>query len=329
MTTIVYIGNFEPSHSTENHYASSFEALGHVVVRAQEPSRGPGSRRFLRQVGEAVARQRADLLLYTRTWGLPPESEQLWRDVEQAGCITAAVHLDRWMGLGREHEVREQTMFRMGHVFTADGDAGPMYEAAGVNHHWLRAGVYKPECYDSDQVDARWVGKRVAFVGSAPTERGGNYHDEWPHRRILVEQLRDWYGDAFVHIGNGGDYTAPDGHQTLRGDDLNRFYRTVPVIVGDSCFAERGTYYWSDRAYETWGRGGFLIHPYIEALEYELGSYPSWHVGRYDELRAQIDRWLSEPNQREDRRVEMARHVRAACTYENRATEMLTVLGLT
>jgi hypothetical protein len=319
---LVYIGNFDPSHSTENHYAASLELLGHRVWRMQEPAGPAGGLHFIRRVRNMVRETRADLLLYTRTWGMPPGAATvLWREVEAMDCTTAAVHLDRWQGLMREHEVASQAMFRMQYVFTADGDAEEMYRAAGVNHHWLRPGVFEPECYDAER-DPSLESYDVAFVGSAPTKRGGNYHPEWGHRAEMVAHLRDWYGDRFLHIGNGGD------RSTVRGDALNRAYATISVIVGDSCLVTRGGRYWSDRVYETWGRGGFLVHPQVDALAEEIGDYPSWDVGDWDGLREEVDGWISDAEYRDEMRQRIGGFVREHCTYTQRAAELLLVAGL-
>lgn len=326
---IIYIGNFVPPHSTENHYALSFEALGHEVIRAQEPSSQAGVLRWLRVLTDEVVREQPALLLYTRTWGLPmAPAVALWRAAEEAGAVTAAVHLDRWLGLNREREVLEQPMFRMQHVFTADGDAQQMYRDAGINHHWLSPGVYEGECYDADP-DSEWAGRwDVAFVGSAPDRGQGNYHEEWPHRGELVAQLRTVYGDRFVHVGNGGDLANNHDRPNLRGDDLNRFYASVPIIVGDSIFARRDALYWSDRVPETWGRGGFLIHPEITELQNEIGLYPCWEVGDWEGLHKTIRYWLEYERDRWVLRDAIASRVRERCTYTVRALELLQTAGL-
>jgi hypothetical protein len=328
MSTVAYVGNFGPPHSTENHYAASFDALGWDVIAIQEDElihSGQDQEHL-----QSLVRTRAiDLLLHTRTWGLPePWATNLWRAAEANGTPTAAVHLDVWHGLAREGEVGQDSMFRMGTVFTADGDHEDEFEAAGINHEWLRAGVYHAECYDGTP-DPEWEGRwDVAFVGSAPTTRGGNYHDEWSHRRELVARLEDWYGDRFVHVGNGGHLANNTDRPNLRGDDLNRFYASVPVTVGDSCNVTPHGRYWSDRVYEAPGRGGFLIHPWVEAIEDELGAYPCWPVGHWEKLHDVIEGWLHNPESREAKRRQIAERVREHCTYRERVGEMLDVLGI-
>lgn len=314
---IAYLGTFGAAHSTENHYARSFEALGHEVVRLQEnhPEWWP-------------THEPPDLLLYTRVYD-HPDAGRLVRDAKERGIHTAAVHLDIFRGLDREHQVASQAMFQVDDLFTADGDATEWYAERGIRHHWLRAGVLASEAYDAPPSED-WAGKwDVAFVGSAPSNQaGGNYHPEWPHRYELVQHLRQWYGPRFVHVGNGGDIGNNYDRPNVRGHDLNMLYGSVPVIVGDTLGAHAGSRYWSDRAYETWGRGGFLVHPRIDALSQELGGPPMWEVGDWQGLRQEVDHWLSVPEERAVVRMVMARIVRNHCTYTNRAASLLETLGL-
>lgn len=346
---VAYIGNFGPDHSTENHYARSFEAIGCTVVRIQENAEATpfdAIAQALEQIGKGV-----DLLLYTRTWGLDEARFQhLLAAAKVHGVTTAAVHLDRWQGLDREHEVTGQVMFRMEHVFTADGDAEETFwSERDVNHHWLSAGVLRDECVEADPFDRSGYPWDVAFVGSRI------YHHEWPVRPALIDWLATTYGERFVHVG--GDGQIPGGGRALRGGDLNRLYATIPVIVGDSCYARPNAHYWSDRFYETYGRGGFLIFPAIDALEDEIASidgdgnhgfYPSWRLdspvieepGRQfvldDErwqaalvtLKATIDVALAEPEWREGQRSRLHRLVRDHCSYEARARTILETVGL-
>lgn len=70
-------------------------------------------------------------------------------------------------------------------------------------------------------------------------------------------------------------------------------------MIGDSCFAgsPKGAYYWSDRIPETLGRGGFLIHPYVDGLgrqfnllehdepvTYDAGHLAVWDAGDWEAL---------------------------------------------
>jgi spore maturation protein CgeB len=79
------------------------------------------------------------------------------------------------------------------------------------------------------------------------------------------------------------------------------------VVVGDTLcpgFSYPG--YWSDRVYETLGRGGFLVHPRIAGLERQFtdGEHLAYYdYTDFDGLFAVIDRYLDDPAERESIRA--------------------------
>lgn len=328
MTRVTYVGSFRAlddygdCFNTECHYARAFEANGCTVTCVEEPRQLPGETdpafyaRQLDFLADLIRdhAQSTDLLLYTRTQCVPAEAVDVWHAFELAGAVTASVHLDLFFGLHREHEI-DCAMFAMQHVFTADGDHQARWEANGVNHHWLRAGVVQDEC-----VPGNWRGEfacDVAFVGG-----GDGYHVEWPHRQELLAFLRDRYGDRFHKWG------GPEA-RTIRGRDLNDLYASARVIVGDTLALGRNrSHYWSDRVYETLGRGGFLIMPRIGALVREIPNLPTFDFGDFGELAMHIDYWLDHDTARESLRAALQEHVRDHCTYTHRAAEILETVGL-
>lgn len=308
---IVYLGNFSRPWCTEVHLARSFMRLGHTVVAVQEDEANE------HLVLGLLNEHRPRLVLQTRTWSFPTP---LWMlplmdYCAEAEIRTAGFHLDRFFGLGREDRVVEEPMFRSDVVFTADGESEEQWKELGVRHHWLRAGVLEDECRKVPQNPRLYGGKLVAFVGTE------HYHPEWPARRALVEHLRARWGDRFLKVG--------DGNPTVRGLDLNELYASVPVIVGDSCFVHPTTRYWSDRPYETWGRGGCLVFPHVDALADEVGEYPRWErVDDFDALDEAVEYLLHTDGERERYRDDLQATVLSKCTYRHRAAEMLRVLGL-
>lgn len=305
---IAVLGNHGPDHATEVHVAKTLRAMGHEVAQIQEDTLEP-------LTIEALALG-AELLVYIRCWGWEPKLDvDALRRIEERGTRTLGFHLDRFAGLARAGIVDTDPMFRCEWVMTADGDFD--WPAHDVNHHWLRPGVYEPECYDAEPDPEAHAGVEVAFVGS-----WRSYHPEWPHRSQLVARLHEWYGERFA--------TYPAfGEPAVRGDELNRLYATVPVVVGDCAFARLDARYWSDRYAETWGRGGFLIFPKISALTVDGGvTYPCWNVGDWDGLHRTIDYYLERPEDRARIRAMIAPRVRERMTYTARLTEALEVMGL-
>lgn len=338
----LYVGNVgpgSPDFSTENDICRSFEELGWEVDPCSErefmaicddPAQGPA---FLERA------QSADLVMHTMTQGLYPNPDavtELWRLLKEAGVPTASYHLDRFYGLGSPKDSGPQRcdlprlhpMFKVEHVFTADGDHQAEFERDGVNHHFLRPGVRTEHAHDSEAYPP-WVGQwDVAFIGSS------GYHPEHSHRGEMVAQLREWYGPRFLHIGPGtSDSVTLDTGEVvdrLRGHNLNRLYSSIPVTVGDSCLLTRNGYYTSDRPYECYGRGGFLIHPGVYGLVEAIGDYPGhgWNLGDWDSLHNEIERYLTDPVDRENTRQRLAAEVRQNHTYTVRVRQMLDVIGI-
>ena len=234
---ILYIGNFEPSFSTETHVAAGLAELGVDVVECQE-----------NQTSVAEVERLAcdvDLLLYTRTWSIAGGDAAALFD--RLPIPSVSYHLDLYAGLKRGAGLRDDPFWRTRYVFSADGGSQAFFDRHNVRHFWLRAGVYGRECYIADPT-ARFSSD-VTFVGS------GRYHPEWSYRGRLISWLRQTYRGRFRKWG------PPE--ETIRGHELNQLYASAKVVVGDTlCLGpgERKTppyqhaRYWSDRVYETLGR---------------------------------------------------------------------------
>ncbi len=312
MSTILQVGNFSVSHCSEVHWARTLTDMGHTVVTVQENEADYDD---VMDAGSVV-----DLIIVTRCWGWGP-AEWLAPLIQEAGdrnIPTAGLHLDRMWGLERGgYRTLEDPMWTCDYVFTPDGDNDRLFRDAGINHRFLPPGVLKDECYLAEPKPDEWPFD-IAFVGS----RG--YHPEWDHRHQLIDFLRGRYGERFIHVG-------PDGQRlTTRGHDLNVLYASVKVIVGDSCFANKDGRYWSDRFPETYGRGGFLIFPRIDALRDYFAPYPMWDVGDWDGLERTINIWLAcDQRDRDDFRANAHDLTRESHTYTNRMAELLDVVGVT
>ena len=320
--SIAYIGNYTASWCTEVHIARELEALGHRVERFQEPHPSEDKYRFLKLLEDWCLTNRPDLVMFTRTWGLPAETTDLWRRLEAIGIKTASYHLDLYVGLQRGAGILDDPFWRTQYVFTPDGDPNSQefFKSVGINHVWISPGVVSDECHPGNP-QPRYA-YDVAFVGSE------GYHTEWPWRPRLIQYLRDRYGDRFRRFG--GD--TPGG--PTRGQDLNDLYATVKVVVGDSLHLPGHTHYWTDRYFETVGRGGFLIAPYIEGIaDFLTGgqhlvyyNHPNDTLTEQEALDAlgeQIDHWLNRPEQRDAIRFAGQQHIANNHTYKHRLAQAI------
>jgi spore maturation protein CgeB len=89
--------------------------------------------------------------------------------------------------------------------------------------------------------------------------------------------------------------------------------------------------YWSDRIYETLGRGGFLIHPYIPGIEKEFVDKKHvvfYEYGNFQQLKELIDYYLINDEEREAIRKAGHELVKNNYTYSNRWQTILKELGL-
>lgn len=306
---IVLFGNFSVPYCSEVHHAISLEALGHQVIRLQETQITSDQ-----VLSESLS---ADMLIWIHSHGFQVKGRPM-NDVLQIlknnNIPTVAYHLDLYMGLQRWQEYQTHDYFKVQHFFTVDRlMAEWLNEHTQTKGHYIPAGVLHEECYDlrlPKQYD-------VIFVGS----RG--YHQEWPYRPQLIDWLRNTYGERFHHFGN-------DGERVVRGLDLNRLYGQTKVVIGDTlCPNFNYPYYFSDRLFETIGRGGFLIYPYIKGIEdvfIRNSEIITYRYGDFVDLKKKIDHYVEDNEAREHIRQAGFDRVQSDHTYLKRWEQILNTI---
>lgn len=305
---ILYVGNFGPRHSTENHIKTTLEGMGHHVKMAQENMITSDD------VIGMLAHYPVDVFLWTRTWNYPGDELPL-AEARRRGIPSVAYHLDLYNHLRRRSSIWDDAWWRCDFVFTPDGGSPALWQEHGVNHYWMPPGVLEEEAYLADVAIA---GPDVLFVGT-----GRDYHREWPYRTKLLNWLRATYRRRFVHVGTGG-------RPAVRNHALNLLYASSKVVVGDAlCPGFTHERYWSDRVPETLGRGGFLIHPYIVGLDEFFEDQRDLVYYQYNDfagLKGVIDYFLRHADEREAIR----RHGHETClshsTYRHRMETMMEVV---
>lgn len=312
---IGYIGNRKnlasdgKSFNTENHIALTLEKLGHKVDFIQEDEL---------EIGTLARRANgADLLLWTRTWPGRVTLEDL-RELEALNIPTASFHLDKYTGIQRDGGLANDVFWRTQYVFSPEGspESAEIFKSHGINQIYLPAGVFEDECYIAEPIEK--FKYDIVFVGG-----GIEYsHPEWPYRSQLVTWLKETYGDRFVKYG------WPE--RPIRGRELNELYASAKIVIGDSlCKDFKDSYYWSDRVYETIGRGGFIIHPHIKGMEDEFTDGENiafYQFNNWNQLKHKIDYYLSHDQEREDIRLAGHKFVKNNCTYTKRLTSMLEII---
>lgn len=304
---ITILGNFRVPYTTETHHALSLESLGHTVIRLQESEATAG------QVLEWAVSSDLFVWIHTHGWETPEDSIHnmvTTLEVLRAyGIPTMTYHLDLWMGLARQKDIKSSAYWQLDHFFTVDQlMADYLNQNTPVRGHYLTPAVFHEEAYYTSLPAS--CTKDVIFVGSQ------RYHPEWPYRTRLLYRLSERYGDRFTTYGPD----SPSGQ--VRGPALNQLYNSAKVVVGDTlCQGFDYPYYWSDRLPETLGRGGFMIHPYIRGLEaeYTIGCHlDTYHYNDFEELYKKIDYYLEHDDEREEMRLAGHNHVRNHHTYLRR-----------
>lgn len=254
------------------------------------------------------------VIVHTHSWSTPgmPIHEVL-AEVNGARIPTVTFHLDRWLGLARQNDFVNDPFYRfIGWFFTVDQCQADWFNThTAVKGRYLPAGVFGPECYIAEPTES----VDVVFVGSK------GYHPEYPMRAKLIEWLAATYGDRFRHYGGGG---LP----TVRGAELNQVYANAKVVVGDTlCLdPDYDGLYFSDRIFETTGRGGMIVHPRLKGLDdlFDDGKHiATFEHGNLDELKFVIDYYLEAAEEREAIRLAGHEHTKTNHTYERRWESLL------
>lgn len=302
---IGFIGNFIPAHSTENERAWSFRQLGHEVIEFQE------NKTTAQELLECARSNDIGMLVYSHTHDPSYVIEGLidvFKEYKKLGIPTISAHLDRWLGLDRVKDMGKEATWFTEYIFMADAspEAVAKYEELGLNWYWLKPGVVERECFMAEKSPV--FPHEIIFVGSK------GYHKEYPWREELINWLHETYGDRFAHYGGGG-------LDTVRGPLLNTLYASAKIVVGDSCFAGETSNYWSDRIPETTGRGGFLIHPFVEGCDHE-GVV--WHNPKdFKDLKEKIDFYLVNDWKRDSMKYEGFAWTKYNRTYTNLAQQII------
>ena len=305
---IAFLGNFDVSFSSENHHARSLESLGHEVIKIPE-QRASTDEIYL-------SSRTADLFVWVHTHGWDKADLRfVIKELKKANITTISYHLDLYMGIKRWDDYKDSPLFKLDYFFTVDKQMAEwLNENTKCKGYFIPAGVFDKEITMEPFAPV----KDIAFIGSH------GYHPEWPWRPKLIDWLKETYGDKFEHWG-------VDGKGTIRGKSLNILYASTKIIVGDTLSPKFDyPYYFSDRLFETTGRGGFLLFPYIKGLEdyFEIGKeLATFKFGYFGELKEKIDYYLTADKEREKIRLAGHQRTKRDHTYIKRWEEILGVIN--
>lgn len=284
----------------------ALERLGCQVIRF--PANNFRMMYFL----DRVRMENPDLILWAKLKIDPHIRSEFAEQMKLTGIHTACLVPDLYFNLSREWMVKKHDpMFTAKDIFTPDGGNADKWTKHGYDHHVLRQGIPDEFCYQA-KPDPKYAFD-VVFVGSL--------NGEYPYRTKLIDWLSLTYGKRFKWIGRADS-------DECRGHELNKLYASSKVIIGESVYSEQ---YWSNRIYETIGRGGFIIHPMVPGLEKEYEPFKHFIPYQHNDfqtLREVIDHYLDHADERQ--RIAQAGflHTKKNYTLESRMKELLNVLRL-
>lgn len=301
MKKIIYIGDFKASYSTERYIAHALRELGYEVMCKQEDNFFIGDPETM---ACEVVEYKPLVVMFSK--GKPiGQSHQFIEILRKKGIPTCSWLFDLYFDLpiDRAYRLREKDApFNCDVIYTTDGGHHAQFAELGIVSKTLRQGIHEPEAilYERD------LKHDVIFVGG----------DVYRTRVNLLSGLRCRYKEKFDRYGN-----MPDNQ--VRGLPLNELYASTKVVVGDS---QPSPLYWSNRVYETLGRGGFLLHPRTEGLDQEFED--GKHLVLYDredlaDLHDKIDYYLTHDEEREKIRRAGFEFVKAHHTYKDRCRELM------
>jgi hypothetical protein len=295
---IAYIGSFDRIYDEEG-IARSLEFLGHEVTRHEE------SKTFRPELARIVS-DRPDFVLMAKLKIDMYDKEWLMQECKKRGILTVVWVPDLYIGIARERLLKHDPIFKADLVCTPDGGNDDVFQEYGVNHKLLRQGIYHEDVGRGERVFGNWPD--LAFVGCLNTS--------FKYRTDLMNHLKMRYKDQFEWYGR------ENTHQ-YRGSHLSDMIASVKIIIGDSVYSP---YYWSNRIYETIGRGGFIIHPNIPGLEQEFEYYEHfipYDYGNIISLYEKVDHFLGRPAERQKISEAGMEHVRQNHTLINRCKQLL------
>lgn len=288
---ILYVGDFSENWTSESYIARSFEALGHYVKKIQETSISDDN--IIRD-----SKKDYDFLLYAK-FRIKGDQEYVLKNIN---IPKICWFFDIYPETPREKRLNQPWIRMADYFFTTDNGHQNFYKEEGIKHECIRQGIYHGEAVDG--VFNEKLKTKIFFAGA---------QNHWfkPRQEFVNFLQRTYYKD----------FKWP--RKTIRQKRLNDAIASAEIVVGHNI---RFQHYWSNRIYETLGRGGFLITPAVDGLEkeFEDGKHIVCYEDRnWQDLKNKIDYYLEHKKEREKIRKAGVEYCRNNFTYKHRCQELL------
>jgi len=293
---IFYIGKFAKIWD-EKQISISLEQLGHEVFEQDENESEE-------RIRKNVISFKPDVVLFAKLQIRNALPFLQW--LKRSGYKTVSWTFDLYFNYVREDKVKYYPFIKADYVFTTDGGHDDKFREAGINHQLLRQGIFQDQAImmpSEKEYD-------VVFVGCENL----NY----PYRQEMMAYIEKYYPIKWF-----GRYNTDE----VRGLKLNELYGKSKIVIGDSV---PSPYYWSNRLYETIGRGGFTIFPYIKGIdsEFTLGKhFVTYEHGNLKDLQEKIEYYLKNDEEREKIRKAGFEHCKRHHTYKKRCEQLIKTIN--
>jgi len=314
---IVFIGNFDRLYDEEGK-ARSFEILGCDVVRITESS-------FSKNDLNNIKLLKPDIILSAKFLIREDLLKDLFSFAKKEAIKTVAWHPDLYHfpspvanQLRLAMITNRQGLWAADYVFSPDGcsDSNKLYKRCEINHHLIRQAPYHDTVGIYCKSDISDLTTKsvipILFVGSM-------YNISDPFRIHMIKFLQQHYGEDFLWLGQ-------TEHQ-VREERLSTLISKTKIVLGDSVYYPG---YWSNRIYESIGRGGFVIHPYVPGIEEDFKEneecvfYNRWD---FSDLKNKIDYYLKHKDERSIISKKGLERVKKDHTLLNRCKQILEILN--
>tara|TARA_R110002020_G_scaffold211550_6_gene417763 strand:- start:191 stop:1114 length:924 start_codon:yes stop_codon:yes gene_type:complete len=305
MKTICFIGKFNRICDEEGK-ALALERLGHKVFRFDENSFNIA----LGQDIDALMNRQPDYVFFTKL--RVPYDHILINELKKRNVKTVCWMPDLYIGLEREKDVATLIpMFQADYVFSPDGGNQTIFDDYGVNHFIMHQGIHEGSC---ELIEIPEEQKKIdlLFVGSLHPVHGSS-------REKLLGFLSKTYKKSFFWAGQNNTYD-------FRDTKLTKLISHTKIVIGTSV---NSPYYWSNRLYETLGRGGFLIHQYTKGIDEEYKEndhFVTFKEGNFLDLKEKIDYWLKKGKERDIIRKNAYDYTKENHTLYHRAEKIMEII---
>ena len=296
---IIYLGSFRKSYRTEVWITESLRQLGHEVFVIEEKNIS------IDNIKKKIDELEPDVFLFSKA-KIKGDFNTILNYLRKKKIYSVCWLFDLFMGTPRAWQAKYSPMFGGDLTITTDGGHPKEFEAYGVDNHILRQGIFQDEAHFGKKIKA----PEIVFVGDNISW--------WNYRDKLVSFLEKTYGNKFKRYGT---------EEKIRGEPLNNLLTSAKITIGDGVFSNN---YWSNRIYETLGRGGFLISPKVVGLEKEFEYYK--HFVPYDiydlpQLKEIIDYYLTHDKEREVIRKAGHEYCKENYTYLIRCKKLIQIIN--